>query len=170
MASAGRAPEAWPKPSARADDLLPQDSGSTTGQLVNMSSFVSITPRLGSGPKDHGRTTAQITVYANWRAANALCSPGVTEVEAEARSGSRNHEHRLGGMATSCASRLDTSSRHSCSPSSSCTWCWRRQFESFLHPLHLIAVAALSGGALAHSASVELPDRSFGMYRCSWAS
>jgi HAE1 family hydrophobic/amphiphilic exporter-1 len=68
----------------KADDLLAFKIRSTTGQLVNMSSVVSIAPGTGPAKIDRQNRQRQITVYANLAGGKTL-GTGVTEVEAKAK-------------------------------------------------------------------------------------
>ena len=139
------------------DDLLAFKIRSTTGQLVNMSSVVSITPGTGPAKIDRQNRQRQITVYANLAGGKTL-GTGMTEVEAEAK------KVVPASMNTDWAGMGDIMRESFANLIGALVLAiiivylvLAAQFESFLHPftimlsLPLSMVGALGGIALAHS-------------------
>ena len=139
------------------DDLLAFKIRSTTGQLVNMSSVVSITPGTGPAKIDRQNRQRQITVYANLAGGKTLAT-GMTEVEAEAK------KVVPASMNTDWAGMGDIMRESFANLIGALVLAiiivylvLAAQFESFLHPftimlsLPLAMVGALGAIALAHS-------------------
>jgi Cation/multidrug efflux pump len=141
----------------KAEDLLAFKIRSTTGQLVNMSSVVSIVPGTGPAKIDRQNRQRQITIFANLSGGKTL-GTGVTEVETKAK------KVVPSTMNTDWAGMGDIMRESFANLLGALLLAiiivylvLAAQFESFLHPftimlsLPLSMVGALGGIALAHS-------------------
>jgi HAE1 family hydrophobic/amphiphilic exporter-1 len=141
----------------KAGDLLAFKIRSTTGQLVNMSSVVSITPGTGPAKIDRQNRQRQITVYANLAGGKTL-GTGVTEVETKAKKvvpATMNTD--WAGMGDIMRESFGYLFEALILAIIIVYLVLAAQFESFLHPftimlsLPLSMVGALGAIALAHS-------------------
>jgi hydrophobic/amphiphilic exporter-1 (mainly G- bacteria), HAE1 family len=141
----------------KADDLLAFKIRSTTGQLVNMSSVVSITPGTGPAKIDRQNRQRQITVYANLAGGKTL-GTGVTEIETKAKKvvpATMNTD--WAGMGDIMRESFGYLFEALMLAIIIVYLVLAAQFESFLHPftimlsLPLSMVGALGAIALAHS-------------------